>query len=485
MTEDDLAYLPVDRQLALFASGELRPRDVLDAQLRRIDQLDVRIRSIADRYDDQARAQADEAERRWRDGTARPLEGITVALKEEQAIAGERLLLGSTVRATAGATAIYDHPVVERVREAGGIAHIRTTTPEYSAAGFSRSRLWGETISPWDARLSSGGSSGGSGAALAAGFTTVATGSDVAGSLRIPASACGVVGFKPPYGTIPALPTESFDTYCHDGAMGRTVRDTVRLHDALAGQHPDDFISVPHAGSIADALDGVDLSTVRVGVARRMGDAPQSALADRGIDAAIAALGRAGAQLLDIEFPWNMHELAGAAFTHYGSIMAPMIRAGLGEGWGDAEGYTQDFVEAAERAHARNRHYHSIQWEARVQADLAAIFERVDVIVCPTGMIPALPVGDDVAEHVVDVDGTSVEVVHHLEAFFAMPFNMASRLPAFAVPTSARLDGPPASVQVVGRPYAPAAAARVASVMDEAAGWYVSEQRRALISVNV
>ena len=160
MTDDDLAYLPVDRQLALFASGELTPRDVLEAQLRRIDQLDARIRSVTDRYDAQALAQADEAATRWRDGTARPLEGITVALKEEQAIAGESLTFGSQARAAAGATADIDHPVVERVREAGGIAHIRTTTPEYSAAGFSRSRLWGETISPWDARLSSGGSSG-------------------------------------------------------------------------------------------------------------------------------------------------------------------------------------------------------------------------------------------------------------------------------------------------------------------------------------
>lgn len=485
MTDDDLAYLPVDRQLALFASGELTPRDVLEAQLRRIDQLDARIRSVTDRYDARALAQADEAATRWRDGTARPLEGITVALKEEQAIAGESLTFGSQARAAAGATADIDHPVVERVREAGGIAHIRTTTPEYSAAGFSRSRLWGETISPWDARLSSGGSSGGSGAALAAGFTTVATGSDVAGSLRIPASACGVVGFKPPYASIAALPTESFDTYCHDGAMGRTVRDTVALHDVLAGQHPRDFISLPHVYHLGRAMAEIEPSEVRVGVARRMGDAPQLGLMDEGIAEAMSALSAAGVAVTEVHLPWNMHELAEAAFTHYGSIMAPMIRAGLGEAFADAEPYTRDFVEAADEAHARNGHFHSIQWEARVQADLAAIFADVDVVVCPTGMVPALPVGDDVADHRVAVGDETVEVIHHLEAFFAMPFNMASRLPVFAVPTGARHDGPPASVQVVGRAYDPAAAAAVAAIIEEAAQWYADEAGRSRIGLNL
>lgn len=485
MTDDDLAYLPVERQLTLFATGELTPRDVLEAQLRRIDRLEARIRSVTDRYDTRALAQADEAGRRWRDGTARPLEGITVALKEEQAIAGERLLLGSIVRANAARTASVDHPVVERVREAGGIVHIRTTTPEYSAAGFSRSRLWGETVSPWDESLSSGGSSGGSGAALAAGFTTVATGSDVAGSLRIPASACGVVGFKPPYATIAGLPTESFDSYCHDGAMGRTVRDTVALHDVLAGQHPNDFISLPRQGIVAEGLAEGGLAGLRVGVARRMGDAPQVSLMDDGITAATSALGAAGATVVDVTLPWNMHELAEAAFTHYGSIMAPMIRRSLGAGYGDAEPYTRDFVEAADRAHAHNGHFYSVEWEARVQADLAAIFAEVDVMVCPTGMVPALPAGDDIADHVVTVGDRRVETVHHLEAFFAMPFNMASRLPVLAVPTTARHDGPPASVQVVGRPFDAPTAARVAACIEETAAWYADAARRSQIGLDL
>lgn len=477
MTEDDLAYLPVDRQLELFASGELAPREVLEAQLARIEELDPGIRAVTDRFDDRARRAAEESARRWRDGGALPLDGVTVAVKEEQAIAGEPLLLGSSARARARRTAGIDHHVVERVRQAGAIIHARTTTPEYSAAGFSRSSLWGETVSPWDPGLSAGGSSGGSGAALAAGFASLATGSDVAGSLRIPASACGVVGFKPPYGSIPALPTESFDTYCHDGAMGRSVRDTVRLHDALTGQHPADFVSLPTAVTVGGALDAIDTRGLRVGVARRMGDAPHSMLTDEGISAAAAALTDAGVTVVEIELPWPMHELARAAFAHYGSIMAPMIRASLGEHFDDAEEYTRDFVEVADGLHRELGHFHAIQWEARVQADLVRVFDEVDVIVCPTGMVPALPAGGDPGHEVV-VDGRPVPVIHHLEAFFAMPFNMASRLPVLAVPTTARHDGPPASVQVVGRPYAPAAAAAVAALIEESGRWYVDAATR-------
>jgi len=475
MNADDLAYLTVDRQLNLFEAGEISPTDVLEAQLARIDRCDPAIRSITDRYDANARVLAAESDRRWRNGEARSLEGITVAVKEEQALTGEPLLFGSLARARAREVAAHDHPVVERIRSAGAIIHARTATPEYSAAGFTRSALWGETVSPWDPMLSAGGSSGGSGAALAAGFCSVATGSDVAGSLLIPASACGVVGFKPPYGSIAALPSESFDTYCHDGAMGRTVRDALRLHDALIGQHPEDFVSVPFSDSLSGALDAVGLS---VGIARGVGDAPLSATMAQGVDSAAELLLAGGCVLSEVELPWRMGDLAEAAFAHYGSIMAPMIRTSLGEGYSEAESYTRDFVEVAEKMNSRWGHFHAIQWAARVQADLAALFRDVDVLVCPTGMVQALPTQYDALSHRVQVDGVAVEVIHHTEAFFAMPFNMASRVPVFAVPTAVRTDGPPVSVQVVGHPYDPAPAAAVAALIEESAGWYRHEAGR-------
>src|SRR5690606_9447207 len=115
------------------------------------------------------------------------------------------------------------HPVVERVVAAGGLIHARTTAPEFSCAGFTHSALWGVTRNPWNLDYSPGGSSGGSAASLAAGSALLATGSDISGSVRIPAAACGVVGYKPPYGRVPGLPPENLDYYHQNGPLARTV----------------------------------------------------------------------------------------------------------------------------------------------------------------------------------------------------------------------------------------------------------------------
>ncbi len=115
---------------------------------------------------------------------------------------------------------------VQRVIDAGAIIHARSATPEFCCAAITESRLWGVTRNPWNPAFSPGGSSGGSGAALAAGMATLATGSDIGGSIRIPASFCGVVGFKPPYGRVPQMPPFNLDHYCHEGPDGAHASTT-------------------------------------------------------------------------------------------------------------------------------------------------------------------------------------------------------------------------------------------------------------------
>ncbi len=135
-------------------------------------------------------------------------------------------------------------PTNERLLEAGMIVHARTATPEFSCAAFTHSRMWGVTRNPWNTAFTPGGSSGGSGAAFAAGSTTIATGSDIGGSIRIPASCCGVVGFKPPYGRNPDDPPFSLDFYNHTGPMARSVEDIVLMQNVMAGPHPRDIATV-------------------------------------------------------------------------------------------------------------------------------------------------------------------------------------------------------------------------------------------------
>ena len=162
-----------------------------------------------------------------------PLLGLPVAAKEKHGLRGRTLSQGLVARK--GELAHADHPVIDRIRRAGGIIHARTTTPEYSCATVTHSPLWGVTRNPWNRQYSPGGSSGGSGAALAAGLAPLATASDIAGSTRLPASFTGTVGYKAPYGRIPGLAPLSADHYRGDGPMARTVVDAALLA-SLTGQ---------------------------------------------------------------------------------------------------------------------------------------------------------------------------------------------------------------------------------------------------------
>ncbi len=135
-------------------------------------------------------------------------------------------------------------PNNERILKAGGIVHARTATPEFSCSSVTHTRLWGVTRNPWNLKFTPGGSSGGSAASLASGTTPIATGSDIGGSIRIPASCSGVVGYKPPYGRNPDDPPFNLDPYCHTGPLARTVADAILLQNVMCGPSPADIASL-------------------------------------------------------------------------------------------------------------------------------------------------------------------------------------------------------------------------------------------------
>ncbi|MGZ4739811.1 MAG: amidase family protein, partial [Ilumatobacteraceae bacterium] len=240
----DLHYQSAHETLELFRSGHLSPVEHLEALIDRVEACDSSLNAVIDRRYDEARAEAREAAQRYvgKGDAPRPLEGLCVAAKEEQPMAGRSWKQGSL--AFADEVAKYDHPIIERIQDAGGVIHVRTATPEFSCAGFCHSELWGVTRNPWNTDFTPGGSSGGSAAALAAGFAPLATGSDIGGSIRIPASFSGVVGFKPPFGRVPGLAPYHLDQYCHDGPLARTVADCGLLENVIAGPHWRDVVSL-------------------------------------------------------------------------------------------------------------------------------------------------------------------------------------------------------------------------------------------------
>ena len=136
--------------------------------------------------------------------------------------------------------------------------HARGATPEFSSAAFTHSRLYGITRNPWNTDYSPGGSTGGGAAALAAGSAMLATGSDIGGSIRIPATFSGVVGFKPPYGRVPVEPPFNLDHFCHDGPLARTVSDCALLQNVIAGPHPSDPVALRPKLRIPAELGGIE-----------------------------------------------------------------------------------------------------------------------------------------------------------------------------------------------------------------------------------
>jgi amidase len=230
---DEPAYLPASELLARFRTRRLSPLEVLEAQIKRIEALNEKVNCITYKHYNEAREAARDSETRYRAGLPRPLEGITVAVKDEYDTKGWVTTMGSLLLKDA-APAEEDNAVIDKLRRAGAVLHIQTTVPEFYAWMTTASRLWGVTRNPWNLAYAPGGSSGGSGVALAAGFATLALGSDMGGSIRIPSSLCGLYGFKPPFGRVPTseVPYES------EGPMARTFDDLNLLTQVMVGPHP-------------------------------------------------------------------------------------------------------------------------------------------------------------------------------------------------------------------------------------------------------
>ena len=223
---DELWALPATELIARYRRRELSPVEVTDAVLARIEQLDPTINAYVTRTPELAMENARAAEQAYLRGQPGAVAGVPVAIKDLTPTRG--------IRSTFGSLLYADHvpeegtPDVERLIEAGMVMLGKTTTPEFGWKGDSGNRVNGPTRNPWNLERTAGGSSGGSGAAVATGLATLAQGSDGAGSIRIPASFCGVFGLKPTTGLVPRVPS-STSFHSHIGPMTRTVRDAALL----------------------------------------------------------------------------------------------------------------------------------------------------------------------------------------------------------------------------------------------------------------
>jgi Asp-tRNA(Asn)/Glu-tRNA(Gln) amidotransferase A subunit family amidase len=242
--QNDLCYLSAVEALAAFKARKLSPVELMRAVIDRAEAVEPKINAFPITRYEQALAEAKTAEAKYMktDGRIRALEGVPTVIKDETTIKGWRTTFGSLV--FKDNIDSYTAPSAERIIKAGALIHARSAAPEFSCAPYTHSRLWGVTRTPWNLDYSCGGSSGGAGASLAAGSTTLANGSDIGGSIRIPASMSGVVGYKPPYGRNPDSSPFNLDHYNHAGPMARTVADSALLQNVMSGPHPQDIVSL-------------------------------------------------------------------------------------------------------------------------------------------------------------------------------------------------------------------------------------------------
>jgi amidase len=437
-------------------AGELSPVEALEGCLKQVERLNERLNAVVT-LNPRVREEAEALERRVAAGEdVGPLAGVPVGIKDVTEVAG--------VRTTYGSPLFSDHVpeedalVVRRLRAAGALILGKTNTPEFAAGGNTFNEVFGRTRNPWNPELSAGGSTGGGAVGLATGMMGLAQGTDLGGSLRIPASFCGVVGIRPSVGLVQTVPSEFlWDSFQVSGPMGRTAEDVALGLQAMAGVGPDSPLAQP--------VEGRDFAAaVRRAEPRGLRVAYCSDLAGIGVDpqvesvcrAAVGELESAGARVdvidLDLSFARKAFiALRGLWFVsmlhphldrleHFGPNVRGNVELGLKT--------TMAEVGAAEQARKRI-------WET-----FQELFGSYDAVLTPTMAVPPFPVTENFPR---TVAGREMEsYVDWLAPTFVLSL---TGLPVASVPAGLDPDGLPCGLQVVGPPRGEEMALGVAGVI--------------------
>nr|WP_279588926.1 amidase [Amycolatopsis granulosa] len=430
-----------------------------EAVIARAERTEPVVNALAYRMFESALEQAKAAERRYGGhGSPRPLDGLPTVVKEDEPIAGQPWTQGSRVHehTVAGHTAEF----IRRVQNAGAIVHARSTAPEFATAAFTHSSLWGVTRNPWNPEFSPGGSSGGSAAALAAGSTVLATGSDTAGSIRVPAAFSGVVGFKPPRGRVPVDSPFHLDTYVHSGVLARCVADVALLQNVVAGPVAYDLGSLPLYTLPAPAGG---LGGLRIALSEDLGDWPVDPDVRRNTRAFAERLRDAGAHVETVGLAVPREKVLRAAAIHFHHGFAAAV-AGVAQ-----TPYAVEFTRWARERAGGATVLDGLELEAELAAPVGELFQRFDALVCPAAGTRGLIAGEDYVGYGPEVDGRPLG--HYFEALPALPFNIMSSCPVLAVPSGFAANGVPTGVQIAGRPFDDATPFRIGAAVEQPQIW--------------
>ncbi len=458
--DEELAFLSARELVARYRDGSLSPVEATRATLDRIAALQDTLNAYCLIDGEAAMAAARASEARWcGDAPLGLFDGVPTSIKDIVLTRGWPTLRGSRTIERDQDWA-DDAPPVARLREHGAVLLGKTTTPEFAMKGVTDSPLTGITRNPWNPDLTPGGSSGGAGAAVAAGLCALALGTDAGGSIRIPASFCGVFGHKPSYGRVPVWPPTPFGTFASTGPMSRTVADAALMLNAIAEPDARDWNALPYDGT--DYCERLDegIEGVRIAYSPTLGYAEVDREVAAIVETSIDALVECGAHV-ELEDPgfadpapfWHVlfrgltrfafKDMTEEQLAVMDPIVAEKIRATPGV---DLETYLQ-----AERR------------RAELGAHMRAFHRRYDLLVSPATAVAAFPVGRATPDRGPGADAT--------EWPFSLPFNL-TRQPAASVPCGFTADGRPVGLQIVGPPHADALVLRAARAFETARPWF-------------
>lgn len=447
MIDTELCYLSATEAIRLFSQARLSPVELMQALITRSDWVEPDINAFTETYFDEALALARQAEARYRQGTQRPLEGVPLAVKDEFKLAGKRRTSGSLVYRDRVDT--DNDVIVQRLLDAGAIAHAKTTTPEFCLLGSCHSRLWGITRNPWNLDITPGGSSGGSGAALAAGTTTIATGTDIGGSIRIPAALCGVAGYKPPYGRNPEIPVFNLDFYSHSGPMARRVDDLAAMQNLISGVHNQDNASLREKITIDCSLPP-DLAGWKIAYSMDLGFMEVDASVRSNTLAALELMRGLGANIDEVEIGCDA-SIIDAAHHHWAHGWAASMDRLLDTRRDDLCDYTTWFIENARKSTPQD-YLDSLETAVAMYNRFGPMMDEYGIFICPTLMTTGVPNDSTWPKNEIEING-EIRLVSEEHWSATFPFNMLSRCPVMSMPSGLAANGVPTAIQFVARSF--------------------------------
>jgi amidase len=462
---NDLTVDSTAREMAdAVRSRRISARELLDLHLARIAERNPELNAVVSLDEERARAGAQAADQHLASGApVGPLHGLPHAFKDTHDVAGWRTTYGSTL--FADHVPDTDALVVERIRRAGVVVIGKTNVPEFAAGSHTFNRVFGTTRNPVDPTRSAGGSSGGAAAALAAGMIPLADGSDMGGSLRNPASFCGVVGLRPSLGRVPSWPTDNlWETTSVSGPMGRTVGDVALLLSAIAGPDRRVPTALGDAGpAFAPPVTG-SLRGLRVAWSPDLGGAFEVD-ADVGevIENAGRAFARSGARVFAAHPDLSLADdtfrtlRAWSFWARFGTLLADQPEAfkpSLADNIRAGRSLTGEDVA---RAYAHRTALSGIMRE---------FFQSYDALLLPVSQVPPFPADE---EYPSSINGRPMD--NYLDWMRSAYLITATGCPAISVPAGTTPSGLPVGLQIVTRHGADRFLLQVAAAFEHARGW--------------